>query len=85
LREAFEGWLPEEILWREKAQFGDGSGAREALHPGAEEAPDEELHAVIDPQSGKPRNEEEAGYMALYRERYPNAVPERTMSLFATA
>ena len=27
LRLAFRGWLPEELLWREKAQFGDGSGA----------------------------------------------------------
>lgn len=26
LREAFEGWLPEEILWRQKEQFSDGVG-----------------------------------------------------------
>ena len=31
LREAFAGWLPEELLWRVKAQFGDGSGARDVL------------------------------------------------------
>ena len=31
LREAFAGWLPDELLWREKAEFGDGSGARDVL------------------------------------------------------
>src|SRR3954466_12594153 len=31
LREAFDGWLPDELLWREKAEFGDGSGARDVL------------------------------------------------------
>jgi len=31
LREAFQGWVPDEILWRKKAQFGDGSGAGDLL------------------------------------------------------
>ena len=31
LREAFDGWLPDDLLWREKAEFGDGSGARDVL------------------------------------------------------
>jgi asparagine synthase (glutamine-hydrolysing) len=31
LREAFAGWVPDEILWRRKAQFGDGSGAADVL------------------------------------------------------
>jgi len=31
LRKAFEGMVPEEVLWREKAEFGDGSGAAMAL------------------------------------------------------
>ncbi|HEV2770135.1 MAG TPA: asparagine synthase (glutamine-hydrolyzing) [Solirubrobacteraceae bacterium] len=39
LREAFQGWVPDEILWRKKAQFGDGSGAGDVLRlePAAEE------------------------------------------------
>ena len=28
LRKAFEGWLPDEILWRQKEQFSDGVGYR---------------------------------------------------------
>ena len=31
LREAFDGWLPDDLLWRTKAEFGDGSGARDVL------------------------------------------------------
>ena len=31
LRKAFEGWLPDDLLWRPKAQFGEGSGARDIL------------------------------------------------------
>ncbi len=31
LRTAFAGWVPDEILWRDKAQFGDGSGAAAVL------------------------------------------------------
>ena len=31
LREAFDGWLPHELLWRDKAEFGDGSGAKDVL------------------------------------------------------
>jgi len=38
LRRAFEGWLPREILWREKAEFGDGSGAKDVLHATVEDA-----------------------------------------------
>ena len=31
LREAFAGWLPDEILWRRKEQFGDGSGTADVM------------------------------------------------------
>ncbi|MEJ7718642.1 MAG: asparagine synthase-related protein [Thermoleophilaceae bacterium] len=34
LRKAFEGWLPDEFLWRGKEQFGDGSGALVGAHGG---------------------------------------------------
>src|SRR3954468_18734787 len=42
LREAFEGWLPHEFLWRGKAQFGDGSGAASVLQHVMEESVSEE-------------------------------------------
>ncbi|HEV2785710.1 MAG TPA: asparagine synthase (glutamine-hydrolyzing), partial [Solirubrobacteraceae bacterium] len=31
LRRAFDGWLPDEILWLVKAEFGDCSGAKDVL------------------------------------------------------
>src|SRR5690606_38797965 len=31
LRKAFDGWLPESVLWRPKAQFGQGTGSRDVL------------------------------------------------------
>ena len=31
LRKAFEGWLPDELLYRDKEQFGDGSGMADAI------------------------------------------------------
>jgi asparagine synthase (glutamine-hydrolysing) len=31
LREAFDGWLPDEILWREKMPFDQGSGGRHII------------------------------------------------------
>jgi asparagine synthase (glutamine-hydrolysing) len=45
LREAFAGWLPDEVLWRKKAQFGDGSGAADVLQAGGE--PEEGAYQAI--------------------------------------
>ena len=42
LRQAFEGWLPDDFLWRKKAQFGDGSGAASVLKARMEESVTEE-------------------------------------------
>lgn len=84
LREAFEGWLPDHLLWRRKAQFGDGSGAREALNPEGEDSDEGSLHRVVAAEPGVARSPEEARYMEIYRRSYPRTVPEQTMSLFAT-
>src|SRR5690606_19463494 len=31
LRRAFDGWLPDEVLWRRKEQFGEGTGMNDIL------------------------------------------------------
>ncbi|WP_231939055.1 MULTISPECIES: asparagine synthase-related protein [Brevibacterium] len=31
LRRAFDGWLPDEVLWRRKEQFGEGTGMNDVL------------------------------------------------------
>jgi len=86
LREAFDGWLPHELLWREKSQFGDGSGAASVLVERMEEGVSaEELErsaAAIDPPL---RTREELAYYRIFCEHLPGLRPERTVSRFATA
>jgi asparagine synthase (glutamine-hydrolysing) len=86
LRRAFDGWLPDEILWRVKAEFGDGSGARDVLKATVEEdvsAADfaRERSAVNPPL----RTREELAYHRIFAEHLPGVRPERTLGRFATA
>ncbi len=81
LRRAFRGWVPEEILWRTKAQFGDGSGVAGAHSlPTGREAP-----------SGGPglgprlRTAEELYYYEIWSEALSPIRPEATLSRFVTA
>lgn len=85
LREAFSGWLPDEFLWREKAQFGEGSGAITVLQRGMEESVtaeefQHERTAVTPPL----RTREEVAYYRIFAEHLPGARPERTISRFVT-
>jgi asparagine synthase (glutamine-hydrolysing) len=87
LREAFDGWLPDELLWRDKSQFGDGSGAASVLtHPFTESISHDELEAekhAVDPSL---RTREELAYFRIFREHLGEDVrPERTLGRFATA
>ncbi len=86
LREAFDGWLPHELLWREKSQFGDGSGAAAVLKERMEQSvsPEEfEDEAMLcDPPL---RTREEAAYHRIFAEHLPGVRPEHTVSRFATA
>src|SRR5829696_2165881 len=86
LREAFEGWLPDELLWREKAEFGDGSGARDALTREVEATvSDEDFEAergAVDPPL---RAKEEVAYYRVWREHLQGISAERTLSRFARA
>jgi asparagine synthase (glutamine-hydrolysing) len=86
LRHAFDGWLPDEILWRPKEQFGDGSGAAEVLQQRLEASiPDAEFEAgrtVVDPPL---RSREELAYHRIYTRHLSGVRPDRTMSRFAQA
>src|SRR3954470_19729164 len=86
LREAFRGWLPDEILWREKAEFGDGSGAREVLSKVIEAGiSDEEFEAERGAVEPPLRTKEELAYYRVWREHLQGISPERTLSRFARA
>ncbi|MBW3653389.1 MAG: asparagine synthetase B, partial [Actinobacteria bacterium] len=86
LRRAFDGWLPAEILWREKAEFGDGSGAREVLKATVEDDVSplefERDRAAVDPPL---RTREEFAYHRIFAAHLPGVRPERTLGRFATA
>jgi asparagine synthase (glutamine-hydrolysing) len=86
LRKAFEGWLPHEFLWRDKAQFGDGSGAASALTEPltASVAPHEfeRERYMVEPAL---RTREEVAYFRIFREHLGGVRPEATLGRFATA
>jgi len=86
LREAFSGWLPEELLWRGKSQFGDGSGAASVLTDAMEEtvgqAEFESEREILDPPL---RTREELAYFRIFSEHLPGVRPDHTVGRFATA
>jgi asparagine synthase (glutamine-hydrolysing) len=86
LRNAFDGWLPRELLWREKAQFGDGSGAAGVLTGAIESTVSEQEFAeqadVVQPAL---RTREELAYYRIWRDHLPGVRPEHTLGRFATA
>jgi asparagine synthase (glutamine-hydrolysing) len=86
LRAAFDGWLPAELLWRDKAQFGDGSGAAAVLtDPFSASITEAELEAERDAVEPPLRTREELAYFRIFRERVGDVRPERTLGRFATA
>ncbi len=85
LRQAFEGWLPDDFLWRKKAQFGDGSGAASVLKKRMEasvtaEEFERERHEVEPPL----RTREEVAYYRIFAEDLGEVRPKRTIGRFAT-
>lgn len=86
LRRAFTGWIPDDILWRVKAEFGDGSGAkdvlRETIEDGVTHADFDRDRDAIDPPL---RTREEFAYHRIFAEHLPGVRPERTLGRFATA
>ncbi len=84
LRHAFEGWLPEDLLWRRKAQFGEGTGARHVLRDHysstvSEEAFERERHAVDPPL----RTREEVAYYRLFQRHLTGMDPTDVVGRFA--
>ncbi len=83
LREAFEGYLPKEILWRQKEQFSDGVGYGwiDGLKAHAEkQVSDRELAAAakrfpINP----PLTKEAYYYRSLFEQFYPGPGPAETV------
>ena len=86
LRRAFDGWVPDTVLWRRKEQFGQGTGMGEVLreHFGAT-VTEEDLRRerdVIDPPL---RTREELAYYRMFIDRLPGIRAQVTIGRFAEA
>lgn len=85
LRQAFEGWLPDVILWRKKAEFGDGSGAASVLQAEVSDSvsPEdfERERNQIEPTL---RTREEAAYYRMFSKELEGINPKGTVGRFAT-
>lgn len=86
LREAFRGWLPEEVLWRKKAQFGDGSGAIDVLQDRMM-ASVARADFMLERGTVEPplRTREEAAYHRIFAGHFPGARAEHVVGRFITA
>ncbi|MER7014649.1 asparagine synthase (glutamine-hydrolyzing) [Saccharopolyspora sp. NPDC000359] len=82
LRRAFTGWLPDELLWRRKSQFGTGSGAQDLLTPHWESRVTDVDLATTD---APVRSKEELAYHRIFRNALPGVRPEAVLTRFATA
>lgn len=86
LRRAFDGWLPDSVLWRRKEQFGQGTGMNVVLseHYGALHT-DEELRREAGRVDPPLRTREELAYYRIFVEALPGIDPERNVGRFAEA
>ena len=83
LRQAFEGWLPDEILWRQKEQFSDGVGYGwiDGLKAcAATRVSDRELAAAARRFPHNPPQTKEAyWYRCLFEQQFPGAAAAETV------
>lgn len=86
LRRAFDGWLPDEVLWRRKEQFGQGTGMNDVLreHYGGRVSDAELAHdaSLLDPPI---RTREELAYYRMFTDALPGIDAGRTVVRFAEA
>jgi len=84
LRRAFDGWLPAPLLWRRKAQFGDGSGASIPLREAARDLAQVDLQTA---QRSDPalRSLEELVYRRIFEGNLKGVRPDGLLGRFATA
>ncbi len=83
LREAFQGWLPDEVLWRQKEQFSDGVGYSwiDSLKAHAEAQVSD--RALADAAArfplGTPTTKEAYFYRSIFSEHFPASTAAATV------
>ena len=84
LRQAFEGWLPDHLLWRGKEQFGDGTGIGDLLRERmAATVSADELAALRAAAPVPLRDAEEAAYYRIFAEHHGSGTAAQ-VAQFAT-
>lgn len=85
LREAFTGWLPDDLLWRPKEQFGDGSGTADVMtERAAHLVPEDDWADERVAGLPAPRTREELAYQRMFATRLAG-VNSHVLGRFATA
>lgn len=83
LREAFEDYLPESVVWRQKEQFSDGVGYNwiDTLREVAErKISDKQMaHAAERFSINPPLSKEEYWYRSMFEEHFPSASAAQTV------
>jgi len=81
LRRCFEGRLPDRILWREKEEFAQGSGAEAVLAAAAESRVTDDDLREASPRfpADPPRTKEELLYRRIFEDVYPGGVAQPTV------
>ncbi len=86
LRRAFEGWLPEAVLWRSKQQFGQGTGMNAVLREHfAATVTDADLERERDAVDPPLRTREELAYYRIFRDHLPGVRVDGTIGRFVEA
>ncbi|WLR51550.1 asparagine synthase B [Bacillus tianshenii] len=86
LRQSFEGYIPEHVLWRKKEEFSEGSGAKELMDEYAEKAiTDAEFNEVKANAEVPIRSKQECLYYQIYRKQFPQDSALKTVGRWATA
>ena len=86
LRRAFNGWLPDEVLWRRKEQFGEGTGMNDVLREHFEATvTDAQLAAEADVVDPPLRTQEELAYYRMFASALQGVDAQLTVGRFAEA
>ena len=76
LRAAFDGWLPPDLLWRKKAQFGDGSGVGPILRHQMVASVSDAIVEEANSGGVNIRNAEELAYYRIWESMYSGIRPQ---------
>lgn len=86
LRTAFAGWVPDEVLWRPKEQFGQGTGMNDVLRTHFEATVSDDDVAAARHELDPPlRTREELAYYRMFTGALPRIDAQRTVGRFAEA